>query len=718
MEIGPYRGDVAPDFRDAKLLSQLAELRAHLEFRPTIGKRSDVVPITLEHNGAPLEVAVKSFRAQGWIRSRLAGLFGSKAHSSWTVARAFSRHGLETTPAPIAYLERWESGRLRESYYLSVFEESSSLHDELIRLYHHEPELKKFVSLLTVTVRAVRQMHRAGIRHGDMGNQNILLRRHGPTRWGDVRFIDLNRGRVKRLTWRERGAELSRLTLPAKLRRVFRDKYLSPKRQPKSLRRWESFYVFRLALQNATRSIRRPIRSWRTRRRKRGEPTYPGPGDIWIWDTRGGQAFGALSKTERILRRNPLMGLYEGLIMAVAIVPTLVGYLRLRRRCYEESVALKDRVGMTIEPSPETAERELELLRELGKIPVLVRFYRHQAPEQWDFLIAHVKRLHAEGFPMSIAMVQDRRAITKPELWRVFVEHVLAGVGDVVEWVEIGHAVNRIKWGIWNAHQYRRLARPFRDLQKRYPNLKLMGTAVNDFEFHYVASTLGHLPRRLRLNALSLHLYVDRRGAPENKQYVFSSVDKFVMARAIARLAPRCEDRLIVSEVNWFLQTGWFDDFVTEDQYADYMIRYYLHALCSGMVERVYWWRLVARDFGLVDDRYADRWRIRPAHKMLAAFVALFGESTYLRLEEPRPGLFVFRFRQPDGGESAIAYSAEQPVRTSLPFAYERAVDAFGEAHEEDGPELALTGRPLYLFGIHPAGVTPTPNGSVEPASG
>ena len=180
MEIGPYRGAVAAEFSDPKLLSQLADLRARLEFQPAIGKRSDVVPITLEHNGEPARIAVKAFRAQGWIHSRLARFFGSKARSSWTVACAFGRHGLKTTPKPIAYLERWQSGRLCESYYLSVYEESSSLHEELIRLYHHEPELKNFVHLLTVTARAVRQMHRAGIRHGDMGNQNILLRRHGP----------------------------------------------------------------------------------------------------------------------------------------------------------------------------------------------------------------------------------------------------------------------------------------------------------------------------------------------------------------------------------------------------------------------------------------------------------------------------------------------------------------------------------------------------------
>ena len=69
----------------------------------------------------------------------------------------------------------------------------------------------------------------------------------------------------------------------------------------------------------------------------------------------------------------------------------------------------------------------------------------------------------------------------------------------------------------------------------------------------------------------------------------------------------------------------------------------------------------------------------------------------------------------PDGGrhgsESAIAYSAEESVRASLPFACETVVDAFGEVVDVEGPELELTGRPLYLLGVHTAGV------SAEPAS-
>ena len=38
-----------------------------------------------------------------------------------------------------------------------------------------------------------------------------------------------------------------------------------------------------------------------------------------------------------------------------------------------------------------------------------------------------------------------------------------------------------------------------------------------------------------------------------------------------------------------------------ETAQADYLVRYYLLALGTGLVERVFWWQLVARGYGLVD---------------------------------------------------------------------------------------------------------------------
>jgi hypothetical protein len=289
-------------------------------------------------------------------------------------------------------------------------------------------------------------------------------------------------------------------------------------------------------------------------------------------------------------------------------------------------------------------------------------------------------------------------------------------VGDIAEWAEVGHATNRIKWGIWDLHDYQRLLAPFADLRARYPRVKLLGPAVNDFETHYVAAKVRALPRRVRLDGLSLHLYVDRRGAPENRQYGFSALEKFVLARTLAETSPRCGNHVIVSEVNWFLKydrayASPFAPFefpwnslrgttVSEDTYADYMIRYYLHAICSGMVDRVYWWRLVAAYFGLVSDVDPLRWRERPAFDALRVFLSLLGKATFVAREPTPEGLHLLRFRLPQGDGAAVAFSANGPARLAIPFECPRVVGLTGEELGRAQGEIEVTGRPVYLLGI------------------
>jgi hypothetical protein len=218
------------------------------------------------------------------------------------------------------------------------------------------------------------------------------------------------------------------------------------------------------------------------------------------------------------------------------------------------------------------------------------------------------------------------------------------------------------------------------------------------------------------LSALSHHLYVDRRGAPENYQGRFSSVEKFALARAIARCTPACDDRLIISEVNWPLAgTGVYspirapyvppghhgsDGGVSESLYGDYLVRYLCLALGSGMVERVYWWRLAARGFGLVDDCDPAALRPRPAYAMLRAFLGLLGESTLVDAQLParrgdRHGRYRFAFRRPDGEIVVLTYAHGPELPFPSDETFGRAEDAFGRPFPHT-PER-LTGQPVYL---------------------
>jgi serine/threonine protein kinase len=716
-DLKPYRGFVDPAFRDPTLLEQLRALPERLApqgDRAGPFQRSRVLKAALARESGPVAVAVKAFPPQGAVRSLLARAYGSKARRSFDVAAALFQNGIGT-PRPVGFLERWERGRLVESYFLTEFtEDASTFRDELIQLFHFEFQYDKVLNLMDCVAASVRAMHDADILHGDLGNQNILLRRKGPEEWGDVSFIDVNRGRAgKELSLRERAFDLSRLTLPTKLHRFFhrmyfRDRFFAGARPPRAFVRWNRLYRLLFALHTVTRPLRHPFRMMRQRKLDAGKKDYPAARDLWIWDARSDQAIGVMPKTERYLYYFTPSSVMFGLRTLAGLLPAALRFRGQKSRAYQADVALENRVGMTINPRPDTAERERELLEGLGTLPLLVRYYRHETAREWDFTTGEVRRLHGAGYPVSVALVQDRRAVRRPERWQEFVRHVLDAVGDIAEWVEVGHATNRTKWGVWTLGEYLRLLEPLRAYEERFPSLRFMGPAINDFEFHYVAATLGSLPRRFRLHGLSLHLYVDRRGHPENRQHAFSSLDKFVLARVLARQARRCDDRVIVSEVNWWLKDpgGHAHPFapyaeadheweVTEDMYADYMLRYYLHALCSGMVDKVFWWRLVAAPFGLVDDRDD---RTRPAYHALRLFLEHFGKATFVgRIKPPGHPVYLFRFRQPDRGEAVIGFHARNDeLRIDLPFQYERAIDALGKETEKG----VLTGRPVYFLNV------------------
>jgi hypothetical protein len=722
LTVGPYVGELAPEYRAPELLARLAELPALLaspEARPVAGGRNRHVRIDLPLGGASEAVIVKAFGRQAWLRDLRDRRRGSKARRSWLAAAHLQRHGAGT-PRAIGYLERWEGGRLRESYFLAAYQSGAvSLREALLTLFHELPEAASFIELLESVAAGVRGMHAAGFVHNDLGNQNVLLRPDGPGRWRDFQVIDLNRGRIRReLGVRERARDLSRLSLPSHLLRVFMKMYwqASP---PRALARWERVYRWLYGLHSRSRAWRHPIRE--ARRRAEGgreeRRRYPAPRDMWIWDERTGQPIHAILRKER-LAHYPAARYVGQILDTLRAAPGLWrSYGPLLEGAFRQPVNLAGRIGMALHPSPATLEHELSLLAGLGRIPAFVRFYHHEARAQRAFRVELVRALRAAGHPVAIALVQDRKAVRDPGAWSGFVEDVLGAVAPMVEAVEVGHNVNRAKWGIWDFRELRALYAPIEKWHARFPALQFMGPGAIDFEYLALLSVLRQWPAGVPLSALSHHLYVDRRGAPENPQGRFSALEKFALARAIARRSPACEDRLVVSEVNWPLKgTGVYSPLlapyvgpgrgknagVSEDEYGDYLLRYLCLALASGLVERVYWWRLVARGFGLVDDTDPAAWRPRPAYAMLQTFLGVLGESTFSGAQLParsgkRHGRYRFAFRRPDGEMVALTY-AHGPA---LPFpreeSFARVEDAFGQALARTPDRL--TGRPLYLRG-------------------
>lgn len=734
--VGPWRGAIAPDFRNPAFLARLESIRewtAGPEAVVLSTGRNRNVKAVAPNADHPIELAIKRFGTQSGLKDRIDRFRGSKARRSWLAACALRERGIGT-PTPVGYLEHWNGARLDESYVITLYQPGLiSFKDALIRLFNEEPICEKFIVLMQAVADAVRAMHEAGFMHRDLGNQNILLRPTASPTGDDILFVDLNRARWQDapLSMDQRARDLSRIWLPSDLLRVFLDMVMGDQPSAALLKR-ERFHRKAYALIADTRHLRHPLRTRKNRRRSPAPAVYPSGKDMWIWDEKSAQAISALRRKDR--KRHFTLCRHAAIAWPALLDARSVWreYRALQAACWQEPVAMKDRVGMAVEPRPATWDRECALLRALGTLPVMIRFYCHETPAAWTFAAEAVRQLHRNGHAVSIALVQDRRAVKDATVWRHFAEQVLSPVADIVDRVEIGHAINRVKWGLWDIEDYRRLLTGMVAAARPWPHLKFTGPAVIDFDLPHVMAALRAVPEPLRFDALSHHGYVDRRGAPENRQGPFSALDKFALTRAIARQSPHCADRLIVSEVNWPLRgTGvWSpvgspyespwprrnDPSVSEDEYADFMLRYLALALCSGMVERVYWWRLVARGFGLVDDTDAARWRERPAYRMLKTFLDLLGDSVFIGQHtrpvnaEParaasaarRQDLPIARtltFRKPDGQTIDMLYTTGVSADGPCPPPASRIVDAFGNEQNpiRDGSALPLTGRPVYM---------------------
>lgn len=715
--VGPYTGWVAAEYRAPDALASLARLPDLLQgagVRALPSGRHRNLAVCLRRNGEAREVVVKAFGRQGWIKDAIDHARGSKAARSCSAARTLLAAGAGTPP-PVAFLDRWSGLRLVESYYVSEYQaEISSFRQELSRLFRDEPECAKFMALLETVAVAVRKMHAAGFLHRDLGNQNILLRRASPSTWADVQFIDLNRGRVgKPLTLRERARDLSRIYLPSDLLRVFLEMYFAPAPPPREFRAWERHYRGRYAWHTRSRACRHPWRHLQRPGLHEPEP-YPAEKDMWVWDERSAQAISVLRTRER----HALYSVRRQVRIAALTLAAAPGVWREYRRilptAFSRPLNLRSRIGLAVEPAPATFDRQLALLAGLGRIPVLVRFYHHEERDALLFRAAAARQLRDAGHPVSIALVQDRRAVLDPERWEVFCESVLSQTRGIVEWAEVGHAINRVKWGIWDCDEYRRLVAPLPELAERFPGTRFVGPAAIDFEYPFVISALRAMPAGARWHALSHHLYVDRRGTPENRQAGFALLEKCALGLAIARRSGASEDRFIVSEVNWPLAgTGvWSpvgspyespgprfgDPSVSEPDYAAYLVRYYLIALCSGFVDQVFWWRLAARGFGLVDDTDPAAWRERPAYRAMAQLVAAVGECLFeSRAADPLAGTAQYFFRRADGERVCVAYSAAGATPWKPPFRWRAVQNAFGEPA---AAPAALEGLPVYFRGV------------------
>ncbi len=259
-------------------------------------------------------------------------------------------------------------------------------------------------------------------------------------------------------------------------------------------------------------------------------------------------------------------------------------------------------------------EAQYDLVKELGANALQMRI------PLWDLNNLPAYRRFAEGFGSNVrwlvTLMQDRERAEDPARSAEETAKVVETFGDLCDEYQLGNAVNRTKWGFYSMGEYLRWYETIENrLRALKPDIKLIGPAVIDFEYHYVARALFNF-RSVSFDRLGTLLYVDRRGAPQNAQaLIFNLRRKIDLLYAMARFSPKCESRIYVTETNWPIQktAPWAPtsekECVSEADHARYLSDYYRIAAKSGKIERVYWHQLIAPGYGLVDSREGLRKR-------------------------------------------------------------------------------------------------------------
>lgn len=661
--IGIYHGEIAPEFDKDNLRSQLAQI-SNLLAGSDIHKLSNgpdyVVKLPLQTTTGELIVALKIFKRQSWLKDRYDRKNKSKAERSYTAARYLQSHSIGT-PAPVAWLDRWENNRLLESYFISVFQPAICFRDALSDIYFNSRNNENLMDLLHLVAPAISAMHATHFLHGDLGNQNILLPKNPDGSWAQPQFIDLNRATIKTqpLTDKERAFDLSRPILPGNYLNFFKYIYCNHQMPSRELEKNEQAYRSRFTFHRNSRHFRHPIRYLKNRHKIPKHVVYPDSKDYWLWDEKSAQPMIALSRKEKH-RERFLSDTLKMIGQGIATSPKLYSaYKKVKQQSFQNPVVLKNKIGVALHPHAEYIEHELKLLAELGNPPVLLRFCHHESENIWEDTIALIERLNRDGIKVMVALLQDREAVLHPEKWVAFLHKIIPAIANMASHIEITHAYNRIKWGVWNMTELQGLLAPAFELQKQFPHIKLTGPACIDFEYLPVISALKSLPKDYSFAALSHLLYVDRRGAPENPQGVFSTLEKCALLKALTTVSPQCEDKVIISEVNWPVEhTGIWSPIVcpyvtpkwknkpsgeSESDYANFMLRYLAIAICSGHVEQVFWWRLSAKGYGLVDDQ--DGFRVRESFKALQYFFIRLGDATFIKKWSSNPNTYILEFQ-------------------------------------------------------------------------
>ena len=255
---------------------------------------------------------------------------------------------------------------------------------------------------------------------------------------------------------------------------------------------------------------------------------------------------------------------------------------------------------------------QYELVEELGVKSLIIRIPLSDISNLYRYYL-FVQRFKQQDPSIDILLniLQDRVHIENKQLLRSHIIEIFHTFKELVTEYQIGNAINRMKWGFYSIKEYIEFYQVVQQVRdEQFPNIKLIGPSVIDFEYYYTIRALFN-SYNISYDKLGALLYVDRRGDPKNKQLgIFDTKNKIDMLYALVQLSSKCKsDEIYITEVNWPLKgTAPYaptspKECVDEFTYSKYMLEYFDIAYKTQKISKVFWHQLIAPGYGLVDNR-------------------------------------------------------------------------------------------------------------------
>jgi tRNA A-37 threonylcarbamoyl transferase component Bud32 len=655
-------------------------------------------------------VVVKQFRNKG-LRKRLDRRWrGSKAERSWRVAGELVRNGL-ATPDPVMWVE--SDGHEDPSYFVARQLSGAVEVRNFFRRLNGEPGDDSFpevdeTQFLERLGGLARRINDAGILYRDLSMGNILVVETNSK--VDLFLIDFNRARTgRRLGVYSRTRDICRLpVLKPEHQAAFLTGYWGREPSRWAFRSW--FYDLSVRGYIFKHAVKKLVRRLRLRRRHaHGGSHHPhipaaetgaAARDKSVWDHLSDQPHQHATPGEKWIIRlaDSPSHLRDAAIILSSAPAVRRRYRELRADGHPKPFQFRG-IGLAVRPWPENPDAQLASIDELGVGPVLLRLHPWEEDHQHEERLAQA--LFSSGHELAFVLPQNRNLVRDRSRWRAAVSELAERFTPYGRHFQVGQAINRSKWGIWSHKEYVELYLEASEILRRHEGVEVMGPAVIDFEFQSVLALVNRRVSDLRFDIVSSLLYVDRRGAPENRQMGLDTIDKVTLLRAIADVGRCSSSRVWITEVNWPLREGPHSPAgktvaVGEDQQADYLVRYYLLALGTGLVERVYWWRLIARGYGLVVASSDDSLRRRPAWHALRTLTSQLDGAVFQGPLAAPEGVFLYLFNR-DGREIVVGWSVSPGARAALPRPCGEAVSRDGgKAPTPRGCKVTLGPSPTY----------------------